>query len=312
LVFYIGVSGFGIEVFLSNMMLSVILGLTLFLPGYIWIIGYLLTWYRRVKKSAKQDLPMPVVGYRLSRIRRKMYMAGVFACLASIAAGIGLDIFYGLPAFFLLPIATVPISVGIGLWLRRQIDIKRRRRGENIRLFIAGIAVVAVICAGGMAFTLFQMLAAFPNLPSVHSLDGRPALTLTDIGVTSPPTDADAVIRGSVAVPDHYSYVEMRIVHGEPPATVTTEVFRSVSKALTRGLYNHQLNTAHGRALAEGVYLSSDEAALWGADEGIAVVSDSSVVLLLMKDKTVIWLNLHYSDMDLESARQAVRGLLGE
>ncbi|MCL2031495.1 MAG: DUF2812 domain-containing protein [Oscillospiraceae bacterium] len=306
---FTSLSGFGIEVFLNDMMLFVMLGYLLFLPGYIWVIGYLLVWYRRVRKSAGQDLPMPAVDYCLSRIRRKLFMLGGLAGLGSMLAGIVLEISRGFPAVLLLPVVMAFVSLGIGLWLRRQINLKRRGRRANIRLFAAGIAVAALVGAGGMVFTAFQMAARFPDLASVHSLDGRPALRLADMGVTAPPTGTDTVVLGSVAVPVRYRYLEMRLWQGEPPAAVTTEVYRPVSRALTRGLYSRQVKQfedSHRHALTENIYLSPDEAALWGADEGIANRGDTSIDLLLRKDKTILRLNLQYSDMNPETVQQAV------
>lgn len=296
----------GIEVFLSNLVIFQMLGYLLFSVGNFWIIGFVFLWYRRTKKAAELDLPMPQVNYRLARVRGKVFTLGIFSFIICMLTGIVLEISGGMPAELLL-IGILPIAaVGAGLWIRRQIDTKRRERKANIRLFVVSLVIMELILLGVMGFVVWNILSVDRI---EETLDNRLALTLQDIGVASAPVGTDTLINGSVAVPVHYSYWEW---NGE--GNVNTEVYRSVSKSLTRGLYNRYVKEQSYNdetGYDGGTELSSEEAAFWGAEEGVMAFSPDkrSIKLILLREKSLLRLWLDSNSINESTAAQAVQRL---
>ena len=303
----------GMEIFLSNLLIFQIAGWFFFLVGYAWTLGFVLLWYRRVKKSAKDGLPMPAVDYRLSQIRRRVFAAGVFAFFLCLLIGIVLEILGGMPKGFIL-IFVIPFSsVGVGLWIRRQIDTKRRGRKTNIIMTVAVIAVFTIILIGALNYTV---LRSFPNHYMSSSLGDRPALTLNCVGISSAPENTSFRESVSVLVPIHYVYWEIN-----RQGNVHSEAYRPVSSLIARGLYER-----YARGLEDGysgyrdrlgydvdlVYLAHAEAAYWGADEGVAAfdtISDTTE-LLLLNGRTILRLSIYGKDIGIDAIVQAVRGLM--
>jgi hypothetical protein len=302
----------GTDVFLSNMMLFLMIGYLLFLIGYVWTFGFMIRWYARMRASVKKGLPMPAVGRRSAAYRNTCFLAGIIAFFVCWIMGVSLEIAHGMSAA-ILPIILMPFSgLAVGLWVRRQIDTNRRGRKENMILFIAAAVVLEVVVLGTLVFAAHRLIASpFRS----DSLDGRPALTLRDAGVTAPPDSTYTRVKGTIAVPVNYEYWEYH-----QQGNTVTEVTRSVSASLTRSLYHRAARDFTRKFSAPPGWakqitdLEGDEAAFWGAEEGMAFFFDGSeaIDLLLLNGKTILRLSFYSKNMNMESAVQAVRGLWNE
>jgi hypothetical protein len=177
-----------------------------------------------------------------------------------------------MPAKYIL-IGVLPLSgVAAGLWLRRQIDTIRRTRIGNIALTVAVIALMEIIVIG----LTVMVISRYPT-PTPDTLGDRPALTLAAFGISAEPDFDSTDIRGSVLVPVHYSYWE-----SNRQGNVSTEAYRPVSKTLARWMYDgyvKELERGIGEQQARGwgfekeiMYVSPGEAAVWGAEAGVAVI----------------------------------------
>jgi len=98
-------------------------------------------------------------------------------------------------------------------------------------------------------------------------------------------------------------------------SSVRTVVFRSVSKTLTGRLYRHYSKQEEERMTwvdpqTKINYFTPVEAALWGADEGMAIVAPMpcpyTMELFLRREKTLLWLSIKDKDVDMEFVKQAV------
>jgi amino acid transporter len=179
------------------------IGLPIFLFGYLWIVGLSLLWYLRTRKAAKEDLPLPTVSYRWSRIRNNTFAACAIIWLVCMFAGLALEVLGGMPVKFLLLVVLPLLALGAGLWLRRQIDTIRRTRIGNIALTVAVIAIMEVVVIG----LTVMVISRYPT-PPPGTLGDRPALTLAAFGITAEPEFDSVDVRGSVLVPVHYSHWE--------------------------------------------------------------------------------------------------------
>jgi hypothetical protein len=299
------------------------LGWILFFAGLTWTFGFIISWYLRTRKSAKHDLPMPDVNYRLSRIRRRIFLVCAASSLFCFLAGIisVVSMFGGLPNIVLPFLMTQFISLGIAFWFRRQVNTKKRKRKTNILLFIITIIIMEAILFGGMFITFRGMLFTSFNLKS-DSIGNRPVLVLNDT-VSTDESDGiyiSPMIMSSIAVPVHYKYWES----GQP---VATEVYHSISKVLSRSLYNRQAekfkkdyderNTQHELweipLHYDIICFTPAEAAFWGAEKGVALFHEyddtNSFELLLLNGKTILRLSFTGENMDMETANQAVHKL---
>ena len=302
----------GMEIILSNLLIFQMAGWFFFLIGYVWTLGFVLTWYLQVKKSAKHGLPLPVVNYRLSRIRRKVFSAGGIAFALCLLTGIVLEIIGGMPIGFVLFIVMPLTMLGAGLWIRRQIDTKRRGRKANIIMTVTVIALLTIILNGAL---IFGVISRVPHHDMSGSLGNRTALTLNSVGISAEPERTSNRVMGSVLVPTHYIYWEIN-----RQGNVHTEIYRSVSGSITRGLYNRyvrELEAGYAGFMhrngydVELTYLTSEEAALWGADKGVAAFDTigSTTELLLLNGRIIFRLSVHGEDISKETLAQAVRGL---
>jgi len=304
--------GKGVELFLSNISLFMAIGYCFFLIGFIWTFGFVLRWYMRTRKSAKNDMPLPKVNYNLSKLRNKVFLVGIVVFLVCMITGIVLEIVGGM-SLIILPMMLIPISaVGVGFWVRRQIDTKRRTRAANIGFFIIVIVVMELVLLGAMGVVVNGIISS-----PLHSdsLDNRPVLTLNDVGITDAPSSYNTRIKGTVAVPVDYEHWEIN-----QQGSTRTQVYRSISSTLTRRLYDH---CAEGLAndfdairstTQEVIIFTSEEAAFWGAEEGMAqfYTGSNAAELLLMNGKTILRLTIEGEDMSLETVSQAVQKLWGD
>ena len=314
----------GMELFLSNIQTSILFGSTLFLGGYFWHVGFVISWYQQTKKSAKLDLPLPTINYRLARIRQRVFSIGALAFVVCLITGVSLDILGGMPIGFLLIVVIPLVGLGVGFWVKNQIDTKRRGRKANIALTIIAIGITQVIV---LSAVMFGILQSIPNRDMSAGIGNRPALTLYSVGIYQEPEHTSSFIRGSIAVPIHYSHWEMN-----RQGDVSTEIYRPIHSLITRGLFNRFTRKAvEGRNLAElrGIdgeirFLTDEEARFWGVDEGVIAVnfdiespepilhSGSTIELILMNGNTILRLSVFGEGVEIESIAQAVRSLTSD
>jgi hypothetical protein len=304
--------GRGAELLLSNMLLFQAIGYLCFLPGYLWSFASVIRWYALTRKSAKYDLPMPVAGRRLARLRNNALLAGILLLLVCMVAGVVLEIAGGMPVAISL-IALLPLSaLGVGLWIRKQIDTRRRTRAGNIGLAVAALIVMEVIIIGGTIWAIMNM----PFSSDAESLGSRAALALSDVGDESAPSRSRTYINGTIAVPVDYEHYEYG---GE--GSVSTQVYRTVNGILTAWLYDclaqefaarftdwMDINSEAQDTLA---VLSEDEADWWDAEKGMSFqfAGSNAIELLLTKDKTILRLSADGTNMSAQSLRRAVHEL---
>jgi hypothetical protein len=305
--------GRGVESFLSNISFFMGIGYFLFIIGYVWILGFVIRWYIRTRKSAKNNLPMPRVNQHLAKFRCNVFAAGAAALMACMIIGIVLEISGGMPLAIGLA-AFMPFSaLAVGFWIKRQIDTKRRTRAANIGITVIAIVIMEIIILGCTSFAIMNM----PLSQNSDSLDNRPALTLNDIGVTTPSTHSNVHVDGTPVVPIVYKYWE-----SNTDGSVSTDVYRSVNRTLAQWLYihfaeefTHTFRDIRGHAPESIVDLPADEATYWGAEKGLMFSRESSnasdaVELLLWNGKTILRLSADGSYMNFTN--QAVRNLWRE
>jgi len=257
---------------------------------------------------------MPIVNRRLAKLRNKTLLAGAIAFIACTIIGIVLEVIGGIPVVFILIMAMPVSAFGVGLLIRRQIDTKRRTRAGNIGLAVTVIIIMEIFFIGGTVFAIMNI----PFTLNSDSLGNRPALTLNDVGVTSEPNHSTTSVKGTIAVPVDYVYWE-----SGSGGTVNTQVYRSVNKTLSRWLYEHlaeEFTEQFTRRLDDMNYLqesivvlSPNEAAIWGAEKGIAFnyANSNAVEVLLWNDKTILRLSAESMNMDVDTVNQAVLNLWG-
>jgi len=312
----------GAEIFLSNMLIAVLVGCPLLIIGYIWNFGFILNWYRRTRQSAKHNLQLPAVNYRLSLIRRRVLTAGVLVGALCLLVGVALEALGGTPIWLLIIVIIPLLFLCVGFWMRRQIDTKRRSRRANTMLASAALAMILIIMTNVLISVILQSI---PNRDMSVTIGNHPALTLYSIGILQEPEVMGSRVRGSIAVPIHYSYWEMN-----RQGNVHTEVYRPISILITRGLYNRfasELKEGHSLAEIRGIrsevaLLTVDEAAFWGADEGIVAISlnieslepilhsGSAIELILLSGNTILRLSVFGENIEKETLTQAVRELM--
>jgi len=255
---------------------------------------------------------MPNVSYRLFRVRSAAFSAGTAAVAVFTLTGIVLELLGGMPPFLFVTILIPFLGMGVGFWLRRQINTKERGRGANKVLMIVTFIVMSAVILGIMSLGVRPILLNPRNYAS-DSLDGRPALTLRDIGVSTEPGSKSTRIGGSVAVPVQYTHWEIN-----SEGSVYTTIHRAVSPAIARGLYNKEIKKQLDARrvppmFSETVVLSPGEAAIWGAEEGFMIRMEDGNFheLTLRNGRTVLYLRLSRRDGSLsgETAEKAVRAL---
>ena len=301
--------GRGVELFLSNILLFTAIGYFCFLIGFAWTFGFVGQWYIRTKNSAKRNLPMPRVNRRLANIRSKVFAAGAVAYLACIITGVVLEVIGGMPLEIGL-IAIAPLlAVFVGLGIRRRIDTKKRTRAGNIRLTVIVLVVMEIFLIGGTALAVMRM----PFSHNADSLGNRPALTVKDVGATAPASRSDIRVNGTPVVPVDYEYWE-----SSREGSVRTQIHCSVNITLTKLLYDSfakDFERQFSYALADTpdsiAVLTSDEAAFWGAENGMALdlANNTDIELLLRNGKTILRISASGNNMNLETVIKAVQRL---
>ena len=297
----------GVDLFLSNISLFMTIGYCFLLTGVIWTVGFVLRWYIRTMKSAKYSLPLPKVNYRLSRLRSKVLLAGFIAFIVCVILGIAFEILGGMPIVILTAIIGPLSAFAVGLWIRRQIDTKRRTRTANIKFSIITIAVLELVLLSVLVFIL-----PGPILLRSDTLDNRPVLSLNDVGIAETPDNFNTRIKGTFAVPVDYEYWEIN-----RQGRTQTHVYSTISKALTRLLYD-QFTVKRAEQLqiyfsttSRLTIMTADEAAFWGAQEGVAQFfpADNTAEFLFLNGKTMLSISVSADNMDLEIVRQGVKNL---
>jgi hypothetical protein len=224
--------------------------------------------------------------------------------------GIALEVAGGMPVTLAL-VLFMPLSAfGVGIWIRQQIDTKRRTRAGNIGFTVVVIVIMEIVLLGGMFFAIMNISSAF----NMESIDNRPVLTLSDVGAYAPSNHSYSRVNGTLAIPVDYEHWE-----SNREGSVSTQIYRTVSTTLARWLYNHfadeftrqftrRSSDLPGEAI---IVLSSDEAAYWGAERGMRFIYGNSdaVELLLWNNKTILRLSAESVSMDLDTVNQAVRRL---
>ncbi|MDR1204507.1 MAG: hypothetical protein LBL26_03375 [Peptococcaceae bacterium] len=149
----------------------------------------------------------------------------------------------------------------------------------------------------------------------LSSLNDRPALTLKALGIAEAPDTVDTQIKGSIAVPVHYTHWEFN-----RQGSARTEICRAVSQTLAQSLYNHFVHELEKRYERYGndmgdirklMCLTPEEAVYWGADAGAVFLNQGGYAndLILLSGNTVICLTFHGDSVNMETVSEAVRGL---
>jgi hypothetical protein len=312
LLWFISPMGRGAELLLSNILLFQAIGYFCFLPGYIWTLAFVIRWYVRTRRSAKNDLPMPLVNRHCANLRSIVFIAGFALLLICSILGIVLEIAGGMPLTVGLIVVLPLLALCVGLWIRKQIDTRRRTRAGNIGLTVAALIIMEIVIVGGTIFAIMNM----PFTLDADSLGNRPALTISDAGDNSEPRRSRTNINGTAAVPVDYEHEEFG---GE--GAVSTHVYRTVNRTLTNWLYDH-LAEQFSERYNEWMDISDDDqdslavlsaadADYWGAEKGMAFqFADSNAIeLLILNDKTILRLSADGTNVSLESLRQAIKKL---
>ena len=297
-----------INALLSNIRLFMTFGFCFLLAGFVWTLGSAALWCGRTIRSARNDLPIPVAGYRSSKLRDIVINAGFAAFLACIIIGAILDICAGTSRTLirlLFPTLNM-VSIVCAGTLQRDIDDKKDGYGKkNISFSAVSVALI-------VAFMLTPLITSTEKSPYLDSLDTRPALTLKNTGIPSAPFSSFTLTDGSVAVPVNYYHREF-----SAQGQVATQVIKAINNSLAHRIYSEYFKKSTMRfgalesTMAEAVVLTPDEAASWGAQEGLTRFSktDNIAELLLLNDTSVLRLSVEGETMDMESVQQAVKSL---
>jgi hypothetical protein len=169
----------------SNLSLGQIAGGVVFIPALVWYAIYILRSLWRLHRAAKGEAPMYAMNTHAVRWRTRFF-------LGSAALALFLMLVFPLitvsPVLILATILPGALSFGIGLFIRRQVDTKRRSNGANAGLAIAGMAA-ALILSYAVTGALVVGFLHNRTEESAPGLD-RPAITLADFGINSAPDNS--------------------------------------------------------------------------------------------------------------------------
>ena len=140
-------------------------------------------------------------------------------------------------------------------------------------------------------------------------------MTLSDIGAVSNPQEdtISSYVYHSLLIPIHHEHWE-----SNPNNSVHTQAFNSISHALTRKSYNDRVNAFEKRFSTnykpDLLVLTAEEAAFWGADEGLAIIYDNyesrgstGIELLLRSNNSILQISIFTkSYTTLDDIREAV------
>ena len=291
----------GATVLLSDFTTFLLLGYVVFLVAAFWILGFVLIWYLRVSNSASMNRPMPEVSIRSGRARGIALAVCTCGFIACLIIGLALENVGSNQVRVLLSFLAPLAAICAGLLIRRQISSRRRDRSDNMKMTAISVVILTLVLLL-IINTATRSTDTTEEEPA--SLDGRPALTLADIGVESAPDYEYTYVGGSLAAPEQYSYWEAMEHRGE----VYTEVFRMAKIAFAQRLYD-DFTKAYYSEFMDVVKLSPGEAAYWGADEGVRSDYEDGTRLLLRKDNAVLRLSFSGVATDLDSVSQVALGI---
>jgi len=285
-----------------------LIGEIIFLVGFSWLFWHAVIQYKRIKKCAKLDLPLPPVNYWLVRVRGTVTLIICFVYLILMFLPIFSDIISNIaPPGTLIWVLGVPvIMVGSIIWLIRQINTKRRKRKTNIILTIFTIIVVTVI---SLFLIVFGMVFFKFNIPTAP-IEDFPVITLHEfgIGLYSEPDEITAEVRSSVPALINYFYEERSEF-----AFVKTKVIKSNIKAVSQLFYNTMSERFYNHFNENTDWhitvLDSEKAAVWGADEGYYIVCHCgrTINLLLLKENAILEFSFQGRDNETNTARKLIR-----
>jgi hypothetical protein len=302
----------GYEFFLNNFAIFTNLGYFMMAVGSVWYCAFLTRWYYRVKKSAKDGQPMPEVSYRFSRLRMKFFTVGLIVTAIGTALGLGGNIYFGWSPWIAVGMLAALAAYASAMGIRRIIDIRPRSRKENKRILITGLVIVEIVMISSMVLSIVMAVRSV-DITAGKSVPA--ALTLADMGITGSIEHTYTHIEGSVLVPDVYTYTETT-----QGSSVTTEVWRSVSRFIAKGLYGQYLREFE--EMTKAVYIPVEglmavNPAEFGAEEGTSRVAvpledaaGHGIVMdaVFLRGNTVIKLRA-IGGMDAASVKQAVSEL---
>lgn len=170
----------GWDVTASNLSLGQIAGGVVFIPALVWYAIYLLRSLWRLRRAAKGEAPMYAMNTHAVRWRTRFFLGSAVLALFLMLV---FPLITVSPVLILAIILPGALSLGIGLFIRRQVDTKRRSNEANGGLAIAGM-VAALILSYAVAGVLFVGFLNNRTEESAPGLD-RPAITLADIGINS-------------------------------------------------------------------------------------------------------------------------------
>jgi len=302
----------GIEIFLNDTTMIVFFAFLFISICYLWTLGYIILWYIRARRSAKLNLPLPEINYRLARARRIVFVTGTVAGAILATAGLALLFFVGIWVlqFFLIFFVPMPLAMAVIMLVKRQIDTKPRTRKANRRRYIIASVAVIVIMFISMNLVMRYMFGSIGSSDMFdRNLGDRPVITMRDIGIYHEPHRTGAIVNGSMAVPVNYTYWESSKYGGG----LNMEVHRPVSILLSRGLYNRFVNRIDRHGIWSENWtitnLRPDEAIFWGADEGIALINNYTGLtnrLIMLCGKTILNISFYDEGTDMNMAAQAV------
>jgi len=310
------------DIFLSDMIVFMMIAIPILYVTFLWHFMTDATWYVRSQKAFSRGLPLPVVDYHLWRIQNKAYAAVVVVMIICYILGAIFEFLSGNPRAI---VNVIVVSIAILSWslIQRKIETVNRKRQGNISIYI--VFVVVFTFCGVFATNVATQTMSSPEIlfDQDAELDGRPALTLNAIGVTSAPEQISLRKGSSIVVPISYVYEER---YNED--NVFTDVKHSIFGVITRRFYDDAISrfsTSQRWENARTYYLVGDQATYWGADEGIMLDNSQSIfhydissytrwlqnriLLVLLKDRTMICLIFTSDNMDLESISFEVRKL---
>jgi len=330
----------GIEIFMSNAAMLILSSLLLMFIAFCWVTGYVLFWYLRAKIAAKLDLPLPVMFS--SKLREIISDVISFIALVLTVAGAagfftGLILKYFIEDrkvenFLMLFIIMAAIQIVRFIIARRRMKTTGRKYKSRTDVFIIAVTVFLTFICMFIVGLLFVIFRPFGET-DFTDLGDRPFLTMHDVEI-GPEEDEyscfHSFIKSSVFVPVQYGYGECIIrpeektqfEEGDFPSMIRTTVYQSVSENLTRRLYNSYVKTLtkdFNKFVFEVHFptleiLTLREAAFWGAEEGIAVITPTgrTIDLILLNGKTFVQLVFNGEwPYSLNEAEQAVRKLWG-
>jgi len=317
---------FATAALLNDFLLFATLGFPILIIGLALQIFAGIIWLFRTLYALKRGFPLPVTGYRTGRAISGLLTAGIIILILCVIIGIILD---GSPAL----IVTLAINLSgviIGSIFRYRIKTKKNDKGTNILQFVGvliGAAILSIIVNISIIpqFHSFDWWTPNPSLEYRAAIMGdRPIITLDALGIEPGPNASFLVTDegGSIAVPVSYLYREDDPVSSALWNTVSTRAHRTRHNIIAYLFFRAAIAPFE---TLEGYHrMDEDEAALWGADEGVLVYTErflfttslthipGTTNLILLQGQTVLHVMIAFDDaeFDIELLRYAVLDVL--